>query len=403
MASMYEVLNGIHTDGKDPYELHSGHRKLATIDIYSYQDSASADLIYRSQALADDEAALIEWLVSNPPTSQGQQPSGGLKLLVVHAGIHSNAAASLQARRMLKIAFDNMQLPTASLTTWWTLSSDFMSFPRTVASETSWRQAYCLLMGHWALSWSYDSGEKFTRGIIIVERDHGQELPDPLETTINALKEFADQPCFLEFVASIAALTKASASISKTSNDAKDMKYRLRGYRDHESDAVPALTDHSKASTDVMNHTSRVQGYHDRLRILRGLNSFFVNQSPDLSATILSESEVMRQRAATLRESLIQLEQKVASLMSVTQKLKDRGTMQLAVLFNIIAKRDSKASIEIAAASRALAIENKKDQRIAIAIAKASRQIAVESKRDSLSMKTIAAVTMIFLPGTFVA
>ena len=152
-----------------------------------------------------------------------------------------------------------------------------------------------------------------------------------------------------------------------------------------------------------MDHTSRVQGYHDRLRILQGLNSFLVKQSPDLSATIVSESEATRQAATTLRESLIQLEQKVASLMSVTQKLKDRGTLQLAVLFNIIAKRDSQVSIEIAAASRALAIENKKDQRISIAIAKASREIAVESKRDSSSMKTIAAVTMLFLPGTFVA
>lgn len=44
-----------------------------------------------------------------------------------------------------------------------------------------------------------------------------------------------------------------------------------------------------------------------------------------------------------------------------------------------------------------------KDQHISIAIAKASREIAVESKRDSSSMKTIAAVTMFFLPGTFVA
>jgi hypothetical protein len=32
-----------------------------------------------------------------------------------------------------------------------------------------------------------------------------------------------------------------------------------------------------------------------------------------------------------------------------------------------------------------------------------SNLIATEGKRDSSSMKTIAAVTMVFLPGTFVA
>ena len=38
-----------------------------------------------------------------------------------------------------------------------------------------------------------------------------------------------------------------------------------------------------------------------------------------------------------------------------------------------------------------------------IAIADASRRIAFETRRDSDAMKTIAALTMIFLPGTFVA
>jgi Mg2+ and Co2+ transporter CorA len=46
---------------------------------------------------------------------------------------------------------------------------------------------------------------------------------------------------------------------------------------------------------------------------------------------------------------------------------------------------------------------NRADQRSNIQIADSSHTIAVESKRDNLSMMTIAAITMIFLPGTFVA
>ncbi|KAF2812177.1 uncharacterized protein BDZ99DRAFT_347708, partial [Mytilinidion resinicola] len=43
------------------------------------------------------------------------------------------------------------------------------------------------------------------------------------------------------------------------------------------------------------------------------------------------------------------------------------------------------------------------DQNTSIGIARDSRMIAAESKRDSTSMKTIAVVTMTFLPGTFIA
>lgn len=46
---------------------------------------------------------------------------------------------------------------------------------------------------------------------------------------------------------------------------------------------------------------------------------------------------------------------------------------------------------------------NRADQRSNLLIADSSLTIARESKRDNLSMITIAAITMIFLPGTFVA
>jgi hypothetical protein len=43
-----------------------------------------------------------------------------------------------------------------------------------------------------------------------------------------------------------------------------------------------------------------------------------------------------------------------------------------------------------------------RDQSLSIGIARDSRTLAVESKRDSSSMKTLAVVTMVFWPGTFV-
>ncbi|KAL8894251.1 MAG: hypothetical protein Q9192_004482 [Flavoplaca navasiana] len=62
--------------------------------------------------------------------------------------------------------------------------------------------------------------------------------------------------------------------------------------------------------------------------------------------------------------------------------LRNRVRIQLSVVINLIAQNDSRTNI---------------------AIADASRRIAFETRRDSDAMKTIAALTMIFLPGTFVA
>ncbi|KAL8851620.1 MAG: hypothetical protein Q9221_003457 [Calogaya cf. arnoldii] len=62
--------------------------------------------------------------------------------------------------------------------------------------------------------------------------------------------------------------------------------------------------------------------------------------------------------------------------------LRNRVRIQLSVVANLIAQNDSRTNI---------------------AIADASRRIAFETRRDSDAMKTIAALTMVFLPGTFVA
>jgi Mg2+ and Co2+ transporter CorA len=44
-----------------------------------------------------------------------------------------------------------------------------------------------------------------------------------------------------------------------------------------------------------------------------------------------------------------------------------------------------------------------RDGRVSKSIAEASEQIARESKRDSSAMKTLAVLTTVFLPPTFIA
>lgn len=79
-------------------------------------------------------------------------------------------------------------------------------------------------------------------------------------------------------------------------------------------------------------------------------------------------------------------------------------------IYNLIAQRDSQLNLRISETSSALAATSAKDSATMKAIAIAAKQdsatmktIAIETKRDSSAMKAIVVLTMVFLPGTFVA
>lgn len=61
-----------------------------------------------------------------------------------------------------------------------------------------------------------------------------------------------------------------------------------------------------------------------------------------------------------------------------------------------MAQKDAKINIELAKDTSLLA-------RLSIEDSHVMKTIAIESKRDSSAMKTIAMLTMLFLPGTFLA
>ena len=70
---------------------------------------------------------------------------------------------------------------------------------------------------------------------------------------------------------------------------------------------------------------------------------------------------------------------------------------------NFIVQRDNKLNIEIAQSSRRIAEESRRDNLLNIELAKATAQVAEETRQDSAAMKTIAVLTLTFLPGTFIA
>jgi hypothetical protein len=70
---------------------------------------------------------------------------------------------------------------------------------------------------------------------------------------------------------------------------------------------------------------------------------------------------------------------------------------------NFYIQRDNRLNIEIAQSSRRIAEESRRDNLLNIELAKATAQVAEETRQDSAAMKTIAVLTLTFLPGTFIA
>lgn len=69
--------------------------------------------------------------------------------------------------------------------------------------------------------------------------------------------------------------------------------------------------------------------------------------------------------------------------------LSARTKAQVQTVYSMIGQRDNRVNIETAAASREIAED--------------SRRVAVLTRKDSLDMRIIAGVTLVFLPGTFMA
>ncbi|MCJ1404063.1 hypothetical protein MMC11_007288 [Xylographa trunciseda] len=127
-----------------------------------------------------------------------------------------------------------------------------------------------------------------------------------------------------------------------------------------------------------------------------GLTVYKLAANQDMHDTIMKWKTSFIKRWGTINEKLLQEEEsKVVikeqlNVIALRMRgyytgltfLENRADIQQSTLYNLVAREDSKANTDIA---------------------RASRSIALASQRDSASMKTIAVLTMAFLPATWVA
>ena len=83
------------------------------------------------------------------------------------------------------------------------------------------------------------------------------------------------------------------------------------------------------------------------------------------------------------------------------------ATMHVELIYKfklcVIRSKTSFWALQLTEDAQLFNIVSQQDTQVSISIGEDSRRLASASKEDSLAMKTLAAVTMVFLPGTFVA
>ncbi|KAK3615403.1 hypothetical protein LTR56_026611 [Elasticomyces elasticus] len=76
---------------------------------------------------------------------------------------------------------------------------------------------------------------------------------------------------------------------------------------------------------------------------------------------------------------------------------------QSKTISNFIIQRDNKLNISLAESNKKIAEESRRDNLLNLEMAAATAQVAEQTRQDSAAMKTIAVLTLTFLPGTAIA
>ncbi|KAL8696062.1 MAG: hypothetical protein Q9201_007843 [Fulgogasparrea decipioides] len=238
--------------------------------------------------------------------------------------------------------------------------------------------ALSISIHHFALVWTYDSTTSCTKAICYVdERD--TILLARIKDVLGSQKRLVRHPMFLGFVVAIVRSKLIDDDIRRINSEIISVENRTRHSPGHTPwqntargsyAALSALMSGSATSVATVEFETAVVS--EILNTLLGYRWPQESERPNWIDSIIEEvSDCVR----ILQQQLNAQEQKF-------RHLSLRANIQLTALFNLITQQET---------------------RLSISVAQDSRTLAAATKDDSTAMKTLPAVTVVFLPSTFVA
>ena len=326
-----------------------------------------------------------------------------LKLLTVTlTGGETVSSSPTEDASVLRDVFDQWGFPVAALSTLLDRRATFMkghtstNYSKAHNGLTAYaNRVFCIGMKQWTLVWSVHP-QLGARGVIMcMDKTWASSVPGIVTQYIESMWMFGGFQGFLPLVACMASLRYAALALAEDDKEAFRREFELREWLKVGFKADG--TDLGYTSAQVSWLSSRVSRHQDRLMVTDCVLGFLRDdlENHDIFGPEDS-SDVLKYCISDLTDMQEQLG-------SQAHQLQTQANVQLAALFSLITQKDSATALLIAKTSQTIAADSRKDQKVSVDIAKSSRLIAYNTLHDSASMKAIANVTMVFLPGTFLA
>ena len=204
--------------------------------------------------------------------------------------------------------------------------------------------------------------------------------------------------------------TQSSLYILSRCNDATK-SHLLQWARGPDCTALrrPLALDAFLVSTESWIYQTRMVSYRSRLvGFEKSGEAILASQSIQ---SIFQNLHDVSYKLHALREDLTDLEERLTFLMHLWEKWDTLKTLRTKESLDYLAGRtqcwrrwagayQARADVQI---QLFFNLANQGDNRTNLEIAKSTKSLAEESRKDSSSMITIAVLTMVFLPGTFIS
>jgi hypothetical protein len=386
--SLSESLDNISNAWKrHKYPVHVKVEKLEIVH------NCSNHPVWREEEISlTNRHALTEWLKEDDENAFSGARGLSLKLLFIctQDPERKDAEADEEDANSIAEVFRAAGLPLTALAAYSNIiptSTPFTYLRR--ENTTSLLSRYYFGFHSYCVTWAFDHSTKNTRAIFIY-RNEGIGLQFRIEfaKALTSTARYVDQPMLLGLAGTKLFLESAGArqlhdiveleSISQSTG--------LFNWDPKTGDIVEVDTsglDYGRISRRLASISGRANQYQFMLSITQSSATSMLqehNKSSQEPASQAGDGNLTK--SEEVKEALQIVKTHTEAVLKRNQWMREDLANMMSAIYNLIAQKDSNVGLRLANHSRTLAIE---------------------SKRDSSSMKTIAAVTMAFLPGTFVS
>jgi hypothetical protein len=347
---------------------YTGHLDWDTIQIPA--DPTTIASPSRSNKATFEECA--RW-IREPLTASG---SASVKLLLITT-IHPLSSNSLSQKLeepaatqredqvyAIKNAFIDIGLPVAGFAAYVKTLLSFAQVPAISTATQGVITRYYYSSPSWALTWSHCPTTGHTKAVLLCRETVKARIVEYIRTVLKPLGQFADHPMLLGFMTVEFSLAELISVLLETSNEILGLEKNtgLSAWdwvNEHEipGSHVPSNYEYTSKRLSVLS--GKVTHIRFRLRTLKEYNNSILRISRKHKSSVTDPAA--ERRCEEIEEILGIVSEYIEVRLHKADSLQERLANQVSGMSNII------------------------------------------SQRDTSAMKTVAIVTMVFLPGTFVA